>query len=116
MAFHDPIEQSAYSSGVMSSDHEHDGSELVLVAPWWKNLSFAFRTGVGSGNSHDVRYAKPSELANLPRASILVGESPADELEVLANRRVDENRNSSRDAALHEIRRFKRPRATGIKR
>ena len=33
-----------------------------------------------------------------------------------STRRIGKNRNSRRDAALHEIRRFERPRAAGIKR
>jgi hypothetical protein len=88
----------------------------MLVAPWRKYLSFTFGSNVGSGDLHDIRHAKPPQLANLPCARILVREPPADELVVFSTRRVGKNRNSRRDAALHEIRRFERPRAAGIKR
>ncbi len=114
MAFHDSIEHSTHSSRVVPSSHEHNGSELMLVAPWWKNLAFTFGSNVGSGDLHDIRNAKPPQLANLPCARILVREPPADELVVLSTRRVAKNRNSRRDAALHEVRRFERPRAAGI--
>src|SRR5712692_1344274 len=59
MAFHDSIEHAAYSSGVGPSDHEHHGPELVEIAPRRKNLAFTFRSSIGSGNLHDIRYAKP---------------------------------------------------------
>ena len=88
----------------------------MLVAPSRKHLGFTFGSNVGSGDLHDIRHAKPSQLANLPCTRILVREPPADELVVFSTRRVGKNRNSRRDAALHEIRRFKRPRAAGIKR
>jgi len=80
----------------------------VLVAPWRKNLAFTFRSRVGSGNLHDIRYAKRPQLANLPRACILVGESARMNSSPL-HWRVGKNRNSRRDAALHEVRRFERP-------
>src|ERR1700736_5331172 len=114
MAFHDSIEHSPHSSRVIPSRHEHNGSELRLVAPWRKNLAFTFGSNVGSGDLQDIRHAKPHQLANLPCARILVRESPADELVVLSTRRVAKNRNSRRDSALHEVRRFERPRAGGI--
>jgi hypothetical protein len=85
----------------------------MLVAPWRKHLGLTFASSVGSGDLHDIRHAKPSQLANLPCTRILVREPPADELVVFSTRRVGKNRNSRRDAALHEIRRFERPRAAG---
>jgi hypothetical protein len=116
MAFHDSIEHSAQSSRVVLSGHEHNGSELMLVAPWRKHLTFTFGSNVSSGDLHDIRHAKPPQLANLPCARILVREPPADELVVFSTRRVHKNRNSLCDAALHEVRRFKRPGATGLSR
>src|SRR5262249_46847701 len=47
--------------------------------------------------------------ANLPCTRIFVREPPADELVVFSTRRVGKDRNSRRDAALHEVRRFERP-------
>ena len=87
----------------------------MLVAPWRKHLTFTFGSNVGSGDLHDIRHAKPPQLANLPCARILVREPPADELVVFSTRRVGKNRNSRRDAALHEVCRFERPRAAGIR-
>ena len=81
----------------------------MLVAPWRKHLGLTFASSVGSGDLHDIRHAKPSQLANLPCTRILVREPPADELVVFSTRRVGKNRNSRRDAALHEIRCFERP-------
>jgi hypothetical protein len=71
---------------------------------------------VSSGDLHDIRHAKPPQLANLPCARILVREPSADELVVFSSRRVGKNRNARRDAVLHEVCRFERPRAAGIKR
>ena len=88
----------------------------MLVAPWRKHLAFTFGSNVGSGDLHNIRHAKPPQLSNLPCTRILVRESPTDELVVFSARRIGKNRNSRRDAALHEIRRFERPRAAGIKR
>ena len=88
----------------------------MLVAPRRKHLAFAFGSSFGSGDLHDIRHAKPPQLANLPCASILVREPPADELVVVSTRRVGKNRNARRDAALHEVRRFERARAAGSKR
>jgi hypothetical protein len=88
----------------------------MLVAPWRKRLALAFGSSVGSGDLHNIRHAKPPQLANLPCARILVGEPSADELVVFSTRRVGKNRNSCRDAALHEVCRFERSRAAGIKR
>jgi len=116
MAFHDSIEHSPHSSRVVPSGHEHNRSELMLVAPWWKHLTFTFGSNVGSGDLHDIRHAKRPQLANLPCAPILVREPPADELVVFATRRVAKNRNSLCDAALHEVRRFERPGAAGLRR
>jgi len=88
----------------------------MLVAPWRKHLGFTFGSNVGSGDLHDIRHAKPSQLANLPCSRIFVREPPADELVVFSTRRVGKDRNSRRDAALHEIRCFERPRTAGTKR
>src|SRR6516165_11007877 len=96
MAFHDSIEHSPPSSRVVPSGHKHDGSGLMLVAPWRKHLAFAFGSSFGSGDLQDIRHAKPPQLANLSRASILVRESPADELVVFPARRVGKNRNARR--------------------
>src|SRR6516165_5168349 len=109
MAFHDSVEHSPQSSRVVPSGHEHNGLEPMLVAPWRKHLGFTFGSNVGSGDLHDIRHAKPPQLANLPCTRILVREPPADELVVFSTRRVGKNRNSRRDAALHEIRCFERP-------
>src|ERR1700757_1243772 len=111
MALHDSIEHSPQSSRVVPSGYEHKGSEPMLVAPWRKPLAFSFGSDVGSGDLHHIRHAKPSQLTNLPRSRIFVREPPADELVVFSTRRVGKDRNSRRDAALHEIRRFERPRA-----
>ena len=86
----------------------------MLVAPWRKHLAFTLGSNVGSGDLHDIRYAKPPQLANLPGASIFVREPSADEFVVLSTRWVGKNRNTRRDAALHEIRRFECPSATGF--
>ena len=88
----------------------------MLVAPWRKHLTCTLGSSVGSGDLHDIRHAKPPQLANLLCARVLVREPPADELVILSTRRIAKNRNSRRDAALHEVRRFERPRAAGIKR
>src|SRR6516225_2843962 len=109
MPFHDSIKHSPQASRVVPSGHEYNGSEPMLVAPWRKHLGFTFGSNVGSGDLHDIRHAKPSQLANLPCSRIFVRESPADEFVVFSTRRVGKNRNSRRDAALHEIRRFERP-------
>jgi len=58
MALHGSIEYPAYSTRAVPSDYEHNGSKFVLVAPWRKNLSFTYDARFGSGNSHDIRYAK----------------------------------------------------------
>lgn len=58
MAFHDSLEYAAYSSGVVPCDHEHNGPELVLVAPWREDLAFAFGSSFGSWDLRDIRYAK----------------------------------------------------------
>src|SRR5262249_57490802 len=84
--------------------------------PWRKLLAFACGSSIGSGDLHDIRHAKPPQLANLSCASILVREPPASELVVFPTRRVGKNRNARRDAALHEVRRFERARAAGSKR
>jgi hypothetical protein len=116
MAFHDSIEQSPQSPRVVPSSDEHNGSELMLVAPWRKHLGFTSSSGVGSGDLHNIHHPKRPQLANLPCGRILVREPSADELVVFSTRRVGKNRNSRRDAALHEVCRFERPRAAGIER
>src|SRR5208282_1129383 len=115
IAFHDSVEHSPQSSRVILSGHHHNGSEMLLVAPSRKHPTFTFGS-IDSGDSHDIRHAKRPQLANLPCPRILIGEPPADELIVFSARRVHKNRNSLRDATLHEVRRFERPSATGIKR
>ena len=88
----------------------------MLVAPLRKRVTFSFGSNVGSRDLHHIRHAKPSQLTNLPCSRIFVREPPADELVVFSTRGVGKDRNSRRDAALHEIRRFERPRTAGIKR
>src|SRR6516164_11301162 len=90
--------------------------EPMLVAPRRKQLGFTFGSNVASGDLQDIRHAKPPQLADLPCTRILVRQPPADELVVFSTRRAGKNRNSRRDAALHEIRSFERPRAAGTKR
>ena len=58
VAFHVSIEYPAYSSGVVSSDDENNGLELVLIAPWRKNLYFTSGSSFGSGYLHDIGYVK----------------------------------------------------------
>src|SRR6266853_404439 len=116
MALHDPIEHSPHSSRVVSSRHEHNGSELMLVAPRWQHLALAFGSSVGSGDLHNIRHAKPPQLANLPCARILVREATADELMIFSAWRIGKNRDARRDAAFHEVGRFERPGAGGIER
>ena len=116
MAFHDSIEDSPQSSRVVPSGHEYNGSELMLVAPRRKHVSFTLRSIVRSGDLQDIRHAKPPQLANLLCARILVREPPANELVVFSTRRVGKNRNACCNTALHEVRRFERPRAAGSKR
>src|SRR5271170_3267329 len=103
MAFHGSIEHSPQSSRMVISRHDHDGPELMLVAPAWKHLAFTLGSGVGPGYPQDVGHAQPLQLANLPSARIIVGESAPDEFVIFSARRVGENRNSLRDAALHEV-------------
>ena len=88
----------------------------MLVAPWLEQLTYTFGSRVGPGNLHDIHHAKPLQLAHLGCASILVREPSADELVVFPSRRIDKNRDSRRDAALHEVCRFERPGPAGIKR
>jgi len=116
MALHFSIEYAAHSPGVIAGGHEHNGPELLPVAPWRKNLAFTFSSSFGSRNLHDVRHAKPSELPDLPCRQILIREPAADELEIFATRRVRKNRNSRRDPAMHEVCRLQRSRAAGIRR
>jgi hypothetical protein len=87
----------------------------MLIAPRRKYLAFTGGSAFGYGDLHDIRHAKPPQLANLPCASILVREPPADELVVVSARRVGKNRNARRDALLHEVRSFERARTAGSK-
>jgi hypothetical protein len=66
MALHDSIENSPQSSRVVPSSHKHNRSDLMLVAPWRKHLTFSFGPNFGYGDLHDIRDAKPPQLANLP--------------------------------------------------
>jgi hypothetical protein len=77
-------------------------------------LSFTFGSSAFLGISNIVA---PSDFSwRSASRSHPHKESPADELVVFSTRRVAKNRNARRDAALHEIRRFERPRAAGMKR
>ena len=116
MAFHDSIKHSPRSPRVVSSCYEHNRSVLTLVAPWRKNLAFAFGSIAGSRDLHDIRHSKRLQLAYLTRARILVREPPANELVVFSTRRIGKNRNARRDAALHEVSSLERPSPAGIKR
>ena len=42
MTFHDSVEHSPHSLRVILIGHEYNGLELMLVAPWWKGLTFTF--------------------------------------------------------------------------
>src|SRR5262249_32898617 len=116
MAFHVSIDHPAYSSGVIPCGHEHDGVHTVLLTPWRKNPALTSASCFLPGNLRDIRYTKPSQLANLPCGSILVGEPPAYELEIFASRWICKDRNPRRDAALHEVRRLQRAGAARIAR
>ena len=116
MPFHCSIEPSPQSSRVVPCGHEHNGSELILVAPLRKHLTFTFGSNLGSADLDDIGHAEPPQFANLPCARILVREPAAHELVIFSTRRVGKNRNSLRDVALREVRRFESPRAAGIKR
>ena len=117
MALHDSIENSPQSSRVVPSGHEHNGSELMLVAPWRKCLTFSFGSNIGSGGDlHDICDTKPPQLASLRCGPILIREPPANEFVIFSTRKIGKNRYSRCDAALHEVCRFQRPRAAGIRR
>src|SRR3954447_12734793 len=116
MTLHDSIEHSPPSSRVVPCSHKHYGSELMIVAPRRKHLAFAGSSSFGSGDLHDIRDAKPPQLANLPCATILVREPSADELVVVSAWRVGKNSNARRDAVFYEVCRFERPSAAGSKR
>src|SRR6185312_13151238 len=104
MTFHDSIKHTPRSSRVIATCHEHDGSELMLVAPWRKHLTFSFGSSVGSRDLHHIRHAERPQLADLLRGLILIRETPADELAVFVyTRRVAKNGNSRCDPALHEV-------------
>jgi hypothetical protein len=97
MVLHDSIQHSQRLPRVVLSCHKHDGSKLMLVAPWRKHLSFTFGSDLGSGDLHDIRHAKQLQLANLPCARILVRGPPADELVVFSTRWIGKNCNARRD-------------------
>jgi hypothetical protein len=83
MAFHGSVEHSPHSSRVIPIGHEHNGLELMLVAPLRKRLTFTFGPSLDCGDSHDICHAKRRQLANLPCPLILVTEPPPDELMVI---------------------------------
>ena len=83
-------------------------------APWWKHGTFSVGSSITSWDLDNVLHAKPIQLTNLSRASILVREPAANEFVVFSARRVGKYRNSRRDAALHEVCRFERARTAGI--
>src|ERR1700733_815030 len=115
MTFHNPVEHPTRSLGVIRGGHHHHRSDMLIVAPLREHLTLISRS-VDFGDVHDIRYAERRQFANLPCPSILVGKPSADELVAFSARRLIKNRDSLRDAALHEIRRFERPSAPGIKR
>src|ERR1700733_1398931 len=115
MTFHDPVEPPTRSLGVILGSHHHHRSDMLIVAPLREHLTL-ISGSIDFGDVLDIRYAERRQVANLPCPSVLVGKPSADELVVFSARRIIKNRDSLRDAALHEIRRFERPRAAGIKR
>jgi len=86
-----------------------------MVAPLRKHLTFTFGS-IDSGDFRNVGHAEHPQLANLSYPCILIGKPAANELIVFSGRRVLKNRYSLCDAALHEVRGFKRPSAIGIDR
>src|SRR5262245_484997 len=118
MGIHHSIKHSPQPSRVVASGHEHNGMELMLIAPCGKHLSLSLGSTIGSGSRdlHDVHYAKPSQLPTLPCSPILIREPTADELVVSSTWRVGKNRNSHGYPTLHEICRFEGSRASGISR
>lgn len=116
MAFHQSIEDASHTPGVVLGSNEDHGPECVLVAPRRKHLAFAVRASFFCGNLHDLRYAEPSQLLNLPRRRILVGKSSANELEILSTRGIRKNRNPRRNAAMDEIRGFENPCTARMRR
>ena len=87
--------------------------KMMLVGPLRKRLTFTFGS-IDSGDSCDVRHAKHLQLANLPGRRILIRKPSANELKVFPAWRVLKDRNSLRDAAMHEVGRFERASAAGI--
>jgi hypothetical protein len=87
---------------------------MLLVAPLRKRLTFVTRSR-DLGDVHDICHAKRRQLANLPCPFILMGKPTAAELLLFSVGRLIKNRNSLRDASLHEICRFERPGGAGIK-
>ena len=67
------VEHSPQSSRVILSGHHDNGLEVMLVAPSRKHPAFIFGS-IDSGDLHDIRHAKRSQLANLPCTRILIGE------------------------------------------
>jgi hypothetical protein len=60
MAFHNPAEHSPDSSRVILSRYEHNGFELMIVAPLRKRLTFCFGS-IRCGDSHES--VTPSDLS-----------------------------------------------------
>lgn len=87
----------------MSFSNSTISARTPLVAPWGKNLAFTFGSGFVSWNLHDIRYAKPSQLPNLPCCEIFTAQPPTDELKIFSTRRVGKNRDARYAAAMHEV-------------
>ncbi len=115
MAFHRAVEHSSQSSRVILGSHEHDGPEMMLVAPRWKHPTFIV-TSIDSGDFDHIGYAKQPQPANLPRPLILVRKPPANELLVCFRWNVSEDPNSLCNTAMHKVGRFERPLGTGSNR
>ena len=96
--------------------YEYDRSEIMLIAPPRKRLAFAFRSGIESRDLQDVVHFERSQLANLPRALIFIGEPAADEFPILSAWRISKNRDLLRDTILYKICSFECSRAAGVKR
>jgi hypothetical protein len=95
------------------SSHYDDGSELVLITPLRQRQTFAFRS-VDIGDLHYIRHAKRPQFFHLPGRNAEVRHPPTDELTFFFVGRFRKDRNSIRDACLHEIRCFKQPRGARI--
>ena len=93
MAFHVSVEHSPQSSRVILSGHHYNGSEMLLVAPLRKHLTFTFGS-IDFGDLRNIRHAEHPQLANLSCRFILIRNPSVDELMVFSARRVCKNRNS----------------------